>query len=127
MRAGSQFFKMPAEPRAALDSIRGAEVGIYQLEQSAAWVNPGAILARADKAMLARRWDRVVGVNREQELVAVYVPQRGLSTDRLTCCVLVLHGRDLVIGGASGNPEPLLQLAHSRIDLAKVTRNFAMR
>jgi hypothetical protein len=127
VRAGSRFVKMPAEPRAAFDSIRGAEVGVYELEKSAGWVDQNAILARADKAMSARRWDRVVGVSHEHELVAVYVPRKGFSTARMKCCVLVLHDRNLVIAGASGNLEPLLELAQAKVDLSEVTRNFAMR
>jgi hypothetical protein len=127
VRAGSAFFKMPPEPRAALDSIRGAEVGVYKLDKSAGWVNPSAILARADKAMSARRWDRVVGVSHKHELVAVYLPRHGFSTEHMKCCVLVVHDRDLVIAGATGNLEPLLQLAQSKVDLDEVTRSFAMR
>jgi len=127
VRAGSRFFKMPAEPRAAFESIRGVEVGIYKLEESAGWVDPNAVLARADKAMSARRWDRVVGVSHEQELVAVYLPRRGLSTEHIRCCVLVLQGHNLVVAGASGNLEPLLELAQTKVDLAAVTRNLAMR
>jgi len=126
-RVGSRFFKMPPEPRAALDSIRGAEVGIYKLEESAGWVDPNAILARADKAMSARRWDRVVGVSHEHELVAVSLPHRGLSPEHMRCCVLVLQGNNLVVAGASGNLDPLLELARTKIDLAAVTRNLAMR
>jgi hypothetical protein len=118
---------MPPEPRAAFESIRGAEVGIYKLEESAGWVDPNAVLARADKAMSARRWDRVVGVSHEQELVAVYLPRRGLSTEHMRCCVLVLQGHNLVVAGASGNLDPLLELAQTKVDLAAVTRNLAMR
>jgi len=124
VRAGSRFVKMPPEPRAAFDSIRGAEVGVYKLEQSAGWLNPNAVLARADQAMSARCWDRVVGVSREHELVAVYVPHRGLSAARMKCCVLVLQDRDLVIAGASGNLEPLLELAQTKVDLAQVTKGI---
>ena len=112
VRVGSHFFKMPAEPQAALDAIRGGEVGI---------------LARADKAMSARRWVRVVGVSREDELVAVYVPRRNFSTARAKCCVLVLNGRDLVVAGASGNLEPLVKIVDQHLDLARVGQNFALR
>jgi hypothetical protein len=127
VRTGSRFFKMSPEPRAAFESIRGAEVGVYKLDKSAGWVNTSAILARADKAMSARRWDRVVGVSHKHELVAVYLPRRGFSAEHMKCCVLVLHGRDLVIAGVSGNLEPLLQLAQSKVDLDEATRSFAMR
>jgi hypothetical protein len=127
VRAGSHLFKLAPEPRAAFDSIRGAEVGIYKLQGTAGWVDSGAILARADKAMSARRWDRVVGVSHENELVAVYVPRRGLSSERIRCCVLVLEGGNLVVAGASGNLDPLLQIAGKHVDLGQVGQHFAIR
>ena len=114
VRVGAHCFRLPPEPRAALAAIHGAEVGVYRLPEAAGEADHRAILARADQAMAARRWDRVVGVSRENELVAVYVPRRGLASNRMKCCVLVLQGRDLVIAGGRGNPEPLLQLANER-------------
>ena len=114
VRAGSSFFNLPAEPRAVLDAVRSGEVGIYKLQDAAGWVDHRAILARADREMSARRWDRVVGVSRENELVAVYCPRKGLSSKRLACCVLVLQGRDLILAGGSANPEPLLRLAEQQ-------------
>jgi len=66
-------------------------------------------------------------VSHKHELVAVYLPRRGFSAEHMKCCVLVLHGRDLVIAGVSGNLEPLLQLAQSKVDLDEATRSFAMR
>jgi len=127
VRAGSRFFNLPAEARAAFDSIRGAEVGIYKLQGTAGWVDHGAILARADKAMSARRWDRIIGVSRENELVAVYLPRRNVSLQNMRCCVLVLQGRDLIVTGASGRLDPLLQIAQQHFDLKDATRQFALR
>lgn len=127
VRIGSQFFKLDAEPRGAIDSIRGGEVGIYKLQNSAGWVNHGAILARADKAMSARRWDRVVGVSQDRQLVAVYAPRRGLATDHVRCCVLVLKENDLVVAGASGNLDPLLAIAKQNLDLKNATKRLALR
>jgi hypothetical protein len=77
--------------------------------------------------MSARRWDRAVGVSRENELVAVYFPRRGLSTKRMKCCVLVLQGRDLIVAGASGNLEPLLAIATKHLDLKDATQFLALR
>jgi hypothetical protein len=108
-----------------LDSIRGAEVGVYQLQGTAGWVDHCAILARADREMSARRWDRVVGVSREHELVAVYVPKLGLRSNRAGCCVLVLQDRDLVVVKANGNLDPLLELAQQHLDLKTQSLHFA--
>ncbi len=126
-RAGSQFFKLAPEPRAALDSIRAGEVGIYKLQGAAGRVDHGAVLARADKAMSARRWDRIVGVSQDGQLVAVYVPKSGLSTEKVRCCVLVLNDRDLVIAGGRANIEPLLSLAREHVDFREATKHFALR
>lgn len=123
VRAGSHFFKLPPEPRAAFDAIRRAEVGVYKLQEDAGWADHRAILARADREMSARRWDRVVGVSRENELVAVYFPRRSFSARRARCCVLVLQGRDLVVASASGNLDPLLLLAQKQLDLKEKRRD----
>jgi hypothetical protein len=127
VRAGSYLFKLAPEPQAAFEAIRAAEVGVYKVSEDAGWADHRAILARADKAMSARRWDRVVGVSRENELVAVYVPRRGFSAQRIRCCVLVLQGRDLIVVGASGNLDPLLQIAGKNFDLKDATQHFALR
>jgi hypothetical protein len=127
VRAGSHLFKLAPEPRAALDTLQGAEVGVYKLQADAGWVDHRAILAHADREMSARRWDRVVGVSREHELVAVYVPKRGLSSRRMRCCVLVLQDRDLIVVGASGNLDPLLQLAQQHLDFKDTPLHFALR
>jgi hypothetical protein len=127
VRMGSHLFKLPAEPQAAFDSIRGAEVGIYKLQGAAGWVDHGTILARADKAMSARRWERIVGVSHENNLVAVYLPRRGLSTERVKCCVLVLQGDDLVVAGASGNLDPMLKVLNQHIDLKQFGQQLVLR
>lgn len=127
VRAGTHLFKLAPEPQAAFDAIRAAEVGIYKVSEDAGWVDHRAILARADKSMSARRWDRVVGVSQENQLVAVYVPRRELSAQRIKCCVLVLQGKDLIVVGATGNLNPLLEIAGKNFDFKDATQHFALR
>lgn len=127
VRWGSHFLNLAAEPQAACDSIRGGEVGIYKLPETAGWVDHGAILARADQAMSVRRWERLVGVSRQHQLVAVYVPRGGVRTDRVRCCVLVLDGRDLVIAAARANLDPLLKIAGEPIDFKQLSWHLALR
>jgi hypothetical protein len=127
VRAGSHFFKLDPEPQAAFDSIRGGEVGVYNLVGTAGWGDHGKILARADKAMSARRWDRLVGVSQEGQLVAVYVPRKAVSGSRVKCCVLVLKDTNLIVAGASANLEPLLKIAGDRFDLKEATQHLALR
>jgi hypothetical protein len=69
----------------------------------------------------------VVGVSKENSLVAVYVPRRGFTTQRIRCCVLVLQGRDLIVVGASGNLDPLLQIAGKNFDFKDASQHFALR
>ena len=116
VRGGSRFFKIPPEPRAALDAVHGAEVGVYNLREDPGYVERGALLTRADKAMAARGWDRIVGVVHEHDLVMVYMPHKKASLHNLRCCVAVFSGRDLVVVSARGNLEPLMELAQKHLE-----------
>ena len=116
VRVGSRFFRLPPEPRAALDAVHGAEVGVYRLKHERLSVGCSAILVSADKAMKARGWERVVGVAERNELVAVYIPRRGVVAAKMACCLMVLQGRELVVASTRGNVEPLLQIARKRLD-----------
>jgi hypothetical protein len=125
VRGGSRFFNLPPEPRAALDSVRGAEVGVYHLTEEPAQLNRGRLLSQADEVMKARGWSRVVGVIEERELVAVYMPGKGVSPSRVKCCVVVLSGPELVVVSARGNLEPMMGLIEKHLDHATRGRMFA--
>jgi hypothetical protein len=116
VRVAAHFFKLPPEPSAALGALHGAEVGIYKLKQEPGWADSAAILAHADKAMLARGWDRIVAVGKEDKLVAAYFPHRASSARGVKCCLFVLQGRDLVVVSARGNVEPLLDLVTKQLN-----------
>ena len=116
VRGGSRFFKMPPEPRAALEALHGAEVGVYNLREDPGYIERGALLTRADKAMAARGWERIVGVVQEHDLVAIYMPKKKASLHNLRCCVAVFSGRDLVVVSARGNLEPILELAQKHLE-----------
>ena len=113
----SQWINMPQEPKAALQAIHAAEVGIYNLQNHTPNFNPGAILARADKAMSSRGWERVVGVCREQELVTLYLPRRNCTPQRLKCCLLVYQTGQLIVVSARGDLEPLLEIVRKQVNL----------
>jgi hypothetical protein len=116
VRCGSRFIHMPPEPRAALDAVRGGEVGVYHLREEPQSVDRGRILSQADRAMARRGWTRAVGVVQEHQLVAVYLPKSGISSKRVRACVAVLDGRDLVIVSARGNLEPLMGIVEKHLD-----------
>jgi hypothetical protein len=115
VRSIGQLLPLPVEPRAALNAVQGAEVGIYELHQPPGSANPSAILLRADEAMTGRGWVRIVAVAHEHELVAIYIPAKGVSSKRMTCCLAVLKDRELVVVSARANLDPLLDLAARKL------------
>ncbi len=118
------FVKLPPEARAAVESARAAEVGVYRLRRAEGRVNYAAILRGADKAMGQRGWDRIVGVAQDGQFVAVYAPRGMKSLTRVTCCVAVLDHQDFVVVSARGNLEPLLELPQIQDGERKMTRIF---
>ena len=126
VRIGLRCVHLAPEPRAAIEALRGVEVGVYNLAPGGARLTDrdGMLLA-TDKAMSARGWVRIVGVTREHELVAVYIPRKGVSAEKMRCCVMVLHEGTLVVASARGNLEPLLEIAKNRLNLRE--QNLALR
>ena len=115
VRFGSQFFTLPPEPKAALGALNSAEVGVYKLEGPPATLDYPAMFVAADKAMKRCGWERIVGVAKAAQFVAVYMPRNVRTFKRIGCSVVVLNNRDLVVAGARGNLEPLLALAQHKL------------
>jgi hypothetical protein len=122
IRGGARIFELPPEARAALEAVHGAEVGVYKLQHELTPADFSALFSSTDRTMASRGWDRIVGVVDGQQFVAVYFPHRKVSLRSLKCCVVVFDGRELVVASASGNLEPLFQLAGQHIDLGKMRR-----
>lgn len=127
VRAGLSFVNLDAEARAALQAIRGAEVGIYRLTSEAKSPDRAAMLASADAAMSARGWDRVVGVLDGGDLVAIYLPGKNASASRMKCCVVVFDGQEMVVASAQANLEPLLQCVLDQPAMRAKARLLAKR
>ena len=108
-RGGLSLVHLDERARAALQTVHGVEVGIYELSAADETPDRNAMLVAADKAMRARGWERVVGVMAESELVAVYVPEKNTTLQRLNCCVMVFDGRQMVLASARTNPQPLVE------------------
>ncbi|HTQ49430.1 MAG TPA: hypothetical protein VMJ12_01875 [Candidatus Acidoferrales bacterium] len=111
VRLGLSRARLDPGARAALQSVRAAEVGVYQLASGTPPPDRAAMLTAADSAMTTRGWERAVGVMDGHNLVAVYVPGKNISVHRLKCCVLVFDGKEMVLVSVQGNPEPLLKYA----------------
>jgi len=116
VRWGSSFFKLPPEPKAALEAVHGAEVGVYKLHDAARSFDYSAVFAAADKSMRRRGWERIVGVAQRGQFVAVYMPRDIHTFKRMGCCVVVLNDQNLVVASARGNLLPLFELATQHFD-----------
>jgi hypothetical protein len=126
VRAGLSCFPLNPGARAALQSVRSAGVGVYQLPAGTPAPDRAAMLAAADSAMTARGWERVVGVMDVKDLVAVYLP-KNVSVRRLKCCVMVFDGQEMVLVSAQGNLEPLLKYALAQPGLGASARRLSGR
>jgi hypothetical protein len=120
VRSWSRLLPLPPELRAALEALRGAEVGIYRLHDAPVLVDRTCLIQAADKAVGRRGWERAVTVCQHGEFVAVYLPRQGVSARGMACCLVVLHERDLVVASARGNLAPLMGLASKRLDFARL-------
>jgi hypothetical protein len=127
VRAGLSFVHLDAVARAALQAVRGTEVGIYQLPSGVKPPEREVMLAAADAAMTARGWDRVVGVMDGQDLVAVYLPDKIASARRMKCSLMVFDGQEMVVVSARANLEPLLKYALAQPDIAAKLRSLVRR
>ena len=103
------------ELKAALGALHGAEVGVYNLQDAPCALDYSAVFTATDKCMRRRGWERIVGVARGRQFVAVYMPRNLRTAKRMECCVAVLNERDLVVASARCNLEPLLELATQRL------------
>ena len=74
------------------------------------------MLNAADKAMNSRGWERVVGVIDNEQMVAVFLPAKITSANRMKCCVAVLDDRKLIVVSAKADLQPLVELAKSQSD-----------
>jgi hypothetical protein len=106
--------RVPKEARLALQSVSGAEFGIYRRTPRGGGLNAGALLTAADAAMAKRGWERIVGVVHDKQLVAVYIPRMAQLDEQLPACVAVLDREQLVVVAARAHLEPLLELAFER-------------
>ena len=116
VRGSLRWVELPPEPRAAIAALHGVEVAVYKLQSSVVCTGRDALLPAADKAMAARGWERAVGVFKDQDVVGIYFPRKGIAAKRMKCCFMVLHEDTLVVGTARGNIKPLLEMARNAFD-----------
>lgn len=127
VRAGVSLAPLDAHARAAVQTVRGVEVGIYELTAGAKPPDCAAMLAAADTVLNARGWERVVGVLDGEELVSVYVPSEAIMARQVKCCVLVFDGQQMVLVSARADVEPLWECLRNQTDLRAKVRSLAVR
>ncbi len=127
LRAGLSFVSLDPEARAAVQAVRGAEVGIYALESASRLPDNAAMLAIADRVLNARGWERVVGVIEDKTLVGVYLPAKKFSARNANCRVMVFDGDRMILVNGRANLEPLLECLGDKIDLSDKLRSLAGR
>jgi hypothetical protein len=127
VRAGLSLAPLDAQARAAVQTLRSVEVGIYELTPGTKPPDCAAMLAAADTVLNARGWERVVGVLDGEELVSVYVPGTAIAARQVKCCVLVFDGKQMVLVSARADVEPLWECLRSQIDLRAKVRSLAAR
>lgn len=123
-KAGLSFVHLDPEARTALRAVRGAEVGVYELRHLRGTFDPTTFLDAADKALLTRGWDRLVGVMDAHEFVAVFVRNDVCSPSDVKFIAAVFDGRELVLASARSNLEPLMELATTHGDLQKKAKSL---
>jgi hypothetical protein len=115
VRGGLSYVEMDHDARTALRVVRGAEVGIYQW-QGRERLNRGSMLAAADEAMERRGWERLVGVLKDGDFVAVYVPKDVGNSRMVKACLAVFNGHELIVASVRSDLDPLLELAFNQAE-----------
>jgi len=100
---------IPEEARMALSSAKGAQVSIYRGHGT--FVDARKLLATADQQMEKRGWYRLVGVSKDDNLLAIYTPKLMDSANDVEACVLVLNREQLVCAYGRSDLQPLFKLA----------------
>lgn len=114
-RAGLSFVKMEPEARTALNAVRAVDVAIYTRDKGTGEMDRGAVLTRTDRKMVAHGWTRIVAVCEKKEFVVVYVPAGRISPENVTCCVLVVDGKEMVVASVRGNLHAVQNLVEAKI------------
>jgi hypothetical protein len=110
---------IPSEARLAMRAVRQASVGVYLLDAEMKKTGRAGFFTSADEVMRRRGWTRIVGVNDEESVVLIYVPDDEPSGSSERVCVAVCSQKTLVIVSGTIQIAPLVDLAVQKGVLAQ--------
>jgi hypothetical protein len=113
-RLVTSFVRLPPDARIALRCLDNADVGVYELEDTISAPDYALLLSTADKSMRTKGWERIVGVIDGRQFVAVYAPHNNRGKD-ISCSVVVLDDRNLVVVSARGDTGPMMELVQRHL------------
>lgn len=110
-RLALRFIELEPEARTALQAVKSAEVGVYQLRRGDGQHDFGTILTAADQSMTERGWERLVAVMKRHDCVAIYVAKNVRSPANVRLSVLVVNKRQMVVVSGRADAERSLNWA----------------
>lgn len=113
-----------ADARLALEAVRHASVGVYELASRDVEISREALFRDTDRAMAKRGWSRLVGVADKKEAVLVYVPDDIDEGAPIEVCVAVVDGSEMVVVSTGIDGDSLSELVgrHAGDDLRRTFR-----
>ncbi|HEY0945112.1 MAG TPA: hypothetical protein VGD81_07580 [Opitutaceae bacterium] len=101
---------VPTEAHQALEAVRSASVGVYQLKDPIGASVRSELLAAAEALMVRRGWTRAVGVRDGDDTVMVFAPADLSDDGPVRVCVAVCSHREVVVVEARVAPDLLAEL-----------------
>jgi len=98
------------QARLALDAVKCASVGVYDLPHDPATWSPAELLGDTDARMQRRGWTRLVGVAEDHKTVLIYTSDDAGKSDTLDLCLAVVEGRQLVVVSTTVDADRLADL-----------------
>jgi len=116
-RVGASLANIDPHAKAAIQTVAGGQVGVYELGEHPSRHAVTSMLETADTRLVAEGWTRLVTLLDKDELVVVFVLDSSLSPDdTIKVFAIIMDDRELVMVSASGYAEPLFNLALAEID-----------
>ena len=121
-RVGVSLAAIDPDIKAAIQPVKGGQVGVYEFEECPSRKNMMTLLEVADRELEGEGWLRMVTVLEDSKLVVVYgLDSSPRSGQEIEAFVIVVDQHKVVIACATGYTDPLIQLASSAlVEVAEV-------